>query len=373
MSIEITEVKDRADLKRWVEVPYTLYKNHPYQVPQLFMDELAYFDSARNPAFEVCETRFFLAADGGKPLGRVCAIINSLETEKLGRKRGRFGWFECVDNQKTANLLLDSVKTWLSAEQCVEMTGPHGFTDLDPEGLLVEGFDRIPTISGSYNYPYYRDLLEGYGLDKDVDYVEYRCEIPDEFPLFERLRKRYSGKNAYRIVTCRSRRELRSHIGKMWGLMEEAFADLYGVTPLTGKQKDFYAKKYFGFLDPEFVKLTYNPAGEMVGFFIGIPNMSRGFKKAGGRLFPFGLLNILRDYRRPETVDFLLAGVKPGESTAVITAVTFIDMYDTLRKRGVKFMETNRELEENTSVNGIWLKFPTDYFRRSRIFRTPLS
>jgi hypothetical protein len=253
------------------------------------------------------------------------------------------------------------------------MTGPHGFTDLDVEGLLVEGFERMPTISGSYNFPYYRELLEGYGLEKDVDYVEYRCEIPDEFPLFERLRKRYAGKGAYRVVTCKSRRELRSHIDEMWELMEEAFGDLYGVTPLTRKQKDFYAKKYFGFLDPEFVKLTFTPAGHMVGFFVGIPNMSRGFRKAGGRLFPFGLLNILRDYRRPETVDFLLAGVKPGESTAVITAVTFIDMYDTLRKRGVRYMETNRELEENTSVNGIWLKFKTDYTRRSRIFRMPLS
>ena len=373
MSILVQEVNNRSDMKKWVGYPYSLYKDHPYQVPQLLMDELAYFDSARNPAFEVSQARFFLARDGDRILGRVCGIINSLETEKLGRKRGRFGWFECVNDQAVANLLLDSVKAWLSAEQCVEMTGPHGFTDLDVEGLLIEGFEKLPTISGSYNFPYYRELMEGYGLEKDVDYVEYRCEIPDEFPLFERLRKRYSGSDDYRVVTCRNRRELRSHVPEMWELMEEAFADLYGVTPLNRKQKDFYAKKYFGFLDPDFVKLTFKPSGEMVGFFIGIPNMSRGFRKAGGRLLPFGLLNILRDYRRPETVDFLLAGVKPGESTAVITAITFIEMYDTLRKRGVRFMETNRELEENTSVNGIWLKFRTDYVRRSRIFRTSLS
>lgn len=372
MNARILEVNDRTDLKRWVRFPYTHYRGDKYYIPQLIADELAYFDEKRNPAFETAQVKLFLVTDEENTLGRVCGIVNQLEADKIGYKRGRFGWFESVDDQNIANSLLDAVKHWLSTQGCIEMTGPHGFTDLDVEGLLIEGFDHLPTISGSYNYPYYDKLFANYGLSKEVDYVEYRCKIPQEFPLFERLRKRYAGNDRYRVVTCRSRKELLTHIDSLWKLLEQAFEPLYGVVPLSKKQTDFYTKKYFGFLDPDFVKLTYTREAELVGFFIGIPNLSRGFHRAGGRLFPFGFLHILKDYRWPKTVDFLLAGVKPGEASAVLTAITFIDMYDTLRKRDVQYMETNRELEGNTTVNRIWLNFDKVYYRRSRIYKLTL-
>jgi hypothetical protein len=252
------------------------------------------------------------------------------------------------------------------------VSGPQGFGDLDPEGVLVEGFERLPTISGSYNYPYYRELLEGYGLRGAVDYVEYRCRVPGDSALIERLRRRYGGTDRYRMITCKSRRELLAHAGQLWTLIEEAFAPLYGVVPLTPRQTEFYTRKYLGFLDPDFVKLPFSSEGELVGFFVGMPNLSRAFRQAGGRLLPFGLLPILRDYRWPETVDFLLAGVKPGEPSGLITAIALVDMVDTLRRRRVRFMETNRELEANTTVNRIWLNFERDYFRRSRVYRMDL-
>lgn len=373
MSIEIREVATRSDLKQWVTVPYSLYKGHQYQVPQIFMDELSYFDRRRNPSFEVVEVKQFLATREGMAVGRVCATINSLEAQKLGWKRGRFGWFESVDDQDVAKALLDAAGHWLQREGCVEMAGPYGFTDLDPEGLLVEGFDRLPTISGSYNFPYYERLLETYGLEKDADYVEYRLELPEDSSLFDRLKKRYSGNEAYRVVTFETRKELLSHTDALWTLLQEAFEPLHGVVPLTKKQTDYYTKKYFSFLDPDFVKLTFTRDGELVGFFLGIPNLSRAFKKASGHLFPTGFYHILKDYRRPQTVDFLLAGVKPGEPSGPITAMMAIEMYGSLRKRGVRYMETNRELEDNKSVNQIWLKFKIEYFRRSRIYKMALG
>ncbi|MDT8396110.1 MAG: hypothetical protein RRA32_06675 [bacterium] len=366
------QVANRADLKRWVKLPCGLYEGDPYHVPQLFSDELAYFDRRKNPAFEISDVRLLLAVDNQRPLGRVCGIVNSLESAKLGFKRGRFGWFECVDDQRVADLLLDSLKDWFREAGCAEMSGPQGFTDLDVEGLLVEGFDHLPTISGSYNHPYYQKLIENYGFEKDADYVEFRSRIPRESSLLERFRRRYAGNEDYKVVTCKNRKELLSHADAFWDLLETCFEPLYGVTPLSRKQTDFYTKKYFGFLDPKYVKLTFSRQGELVGFFIGMPNLSRSFKRANGRLLPFGLLHILREYRKPETMDFLLAGVKPGEPSGLIIAISAIEMYDTLRRRGIRYMETNRELEENTTVTGIWSKFERVWFRRSRVYRLDL-
>jgi hypothetical protein len=174
-------------------------------------------------------------------------------------------------------------------------------------------------------------------------------------------------------VTFGTRKELLSHSDALWAVLQEAFEPLHGVVPLTKKQTDYYTKKYFGFLDPEFVKLTFSREGQLVGFFLGIPNLSRAFRKANGHLFPTGFFHILRDYRSPETVDFVLAGVKPGEPSGPITAMMAIEMYGSLRKRRVRFMETNRELEQNKTVHQIWLKFKRDYFRRSRIYKMALG
>ena len=372
MSIDVHQVASRGELKSWIELPYRLYRGHPYQVPQIFSDELAYFDQRKNPAFEVSDVRLFLASDAGQVVGRVCCIVNTLETAKLGYKRGRFGWFECADDRRVAERLLDTAADWFRSEGCTEMTGPQGFTDLDPEGLLIEGFDHLPTISGSYNFPYYQRLLEDYGLEKAVDYIEFRSLVPQDSALFERMRRRFARDESYRVVTCDSRKEMLSHVGAVWEVLEAAFADLYGVMPLTEKQKDFYTKKYFGFLDPDFVKLTFSKQGELVGFIIAIPNLSSALRRARGRLLPLGFLHLLREYRRPTAVDFLLAGVKPGEPSGLIFGLNAIAMYDTLNQRGVRYMETNRELENNTTITGIWSKFERVFSRRSRVYRLAL-
>jgi hypothetical protein len=372
MSIDVRQVASRGELKSWVELPYRLYRDHPYHVPQIISDELAYFDRRKNPAFEVSDVRLFLASDAGQVVGRLCCIVSTLETAKLGYKRGRFGWFECTDDPAVAERLLDSAADWFRSEGCTEMTGPQGFTDLDPEGLLIEGFDHLPTISGSYNHPYYQRLFEDYGLEKAVDYIEFRSLVPQDSVLFERMRKRLARDDNYRVVTCISRKEMLSHAGAVWEVLEAAFAHLYGVMPLTEKQKDFYTKKYFGFLDPEFVKLTFSKQGELVGFIIAIPNLSDGFRRARGRLLPLGFLHLLREYRKPTAVDFLLTGVKPGEPSGLVFGLNAVAMYDTLNQRGVRYMETNRELENNTTITGIWNKFERVFSRRSRVYRLAL-
>jgi hypothetical protein len=373
MSLRVVAVENRRQLRDWVTLPYQLYRDTPNFVPQLRREQLTTFDARRNPAFRTAQVRLLLAERDGEIVGRVCALVNALETEKLGHLRGRFGWFECVEDQEVAGALLDAVQAWLRAQGCVEMTGPHGFTDLDPEGLLVEGFDALPTISGSFNFPYYQQLLENYGLTKDADYIEFRIGVPDRVPLFERLRKRVSKQTDYRVHTCRSRKELMGYVPALWEVLEESFEPLYGVVPLTAQQRDYYTEAYFGFLDPDFVKLVFNQAGDMVGFFLAMPSLSQAFQRARGRLFPLGFWHLLRAFQRPQTVDFLLAGVRPGESTAIMAPLGLIAMFDTLRERGVRYIETNHELEENTSVNQVWSKLGKINQRRSRVYRLTLD
>lgn len=369
MSIRIQDIERHSDLKRWVRFVYDHYRGHPFKVPQLYFDELSYFDHRRNPNFEVCRAKLWLAFDGDRAVGRICAIFNPLEAEKLGYRRGRFGWFESVDDQRVADRLLGRAREWLAEQGCSEFGGPYGFTDLDPEGLLVDGFDAVPSLSGSYNYPYYPVLLERAGLEKEVDYLEFRCRVPDRSPLFDRMRKRFEDPQDYRVVTCRSRKELIGYAPQLWAVLQEAFAPLHGVVPLTERQTDYYTKKYLAFLDPDFVKLTFDSTGMLVGFFIGIPNLSQSFRRAGGHLLPTGFWHILKEYRNPETVEFLLVAAKPGCPTAQLSGLTFLEMYDSLRRRGVSYMEANRQLEGNTTVNGIWRKFETVNQRRTRIYR----
>jgi hypothetical protein len=372
MSIAILEVSKRSDLKRWVKFPLSLFAGNKYYVPPLIGDEIAYFNRKKNPAFQVCKVRLFLALDGNRVVGRICGIINSLEEQKLGYKRGRFGWFDSIDSHEVATMLFDTVKNWLVDEQCVEMTGPHGFNDLDMEGMLIEGFDELPTIAGNYACPYYKALAEQYGFEKDVDYVEKRCRIPRQVPIFERMRKRYGGNTDFNVITCSNKKELLVHVDAMWELLETAFEPLYGVVPLTNDQTKFYTRKYFASLDPDFVKFTYAKDGQMVAFMIAMPNLSTAFRKAGGRLFPTGILHILKAFRKPKILDSLIGAIRPGTSAAAIRAMTWIDMYDTMIRRNIEIVESNHQLEDNTKAD-LFSRYEVIHQRRARVYRLALS
>ncbi|MDT8369163.1 MAG: hypothetical protein RQ745_08135 [Longimicrobiales bacterium] len=370
--VRVVEARTRRERKAWVRFVFDHYRDHPRAVPQLLHDEIAYFDPKRNPAWEVCEIRLLLALDGDRPVGRVAAILNHRETERVGHRVGRFGWFETIDDPGVAHALLDTAKEWLDELGCMEFIGPYGFTDLDPSGILIEGHDQIPTVAGSYHPPYYPKLLEEYGFEKLVDYLEFRMDISEPVPFLERLRDR-AGIDGYRVVSPSSRGELKRRAPDFWDLLEREYAHLTGVVPLTPEQTEFYTRKYLSFLDPRFVKLGFDEEDTLVGFFVGMPNLSRAFRKTGGRLLPFGFWHILRAYRRPDTVDLLLAAVSSDAPTDRFTLWGFIEIVDAMRARGVRYLEANRQLETNTRVHRLWRKFNVIGERRTRIYRMPLG
>jgi hypothetical protein len=377
MEITVIEVHGTSDLKRWVELPNALYRDDANYIPQILREERAFFSPAKNPSFKISKTKLLLARSGERVVGRVCGIIHSLETGKLGYMRGRFGWFESVEDPDVAAALMGYLEKWFIAEGCREMTGPHGFGDLDPEGMLVEGFDALPTIAGSYNKPFYPVMIEALGFQKDVDYIETRFDFPLEMPsLFQMFAKKVmpaAEAEGYRLLEGLTKKGIKEYSGQFWDLLEASFEHLYGVTPLTDDQKAFYEKKYFGFIDPRFMQLVVDGSGRLQGFFLGLPSLSRSFQRMGGRLYPFGFFHILRGFKHFDTVDFYFAGVHPQADVKRVLPMMALGMWRALKAANVRYVETNRELETNTTVVNIWSRFTVVNRRRTRVFRKSLK
>jgi hypothetical protein len=377
MEITVIEVHGTSDLKRWVELPNALYRDDANYIPQILREERDFFSPAKNPSFKISKTKLLLARSGERVVGRICGIIHSLETRKLGYMRGRFGWFESVEDPDVATALMGYLEKWFIAEGCQEMTGPHGFGDLDPEGMLVEGFDALPTIAGSYNKPFYPVMIEAFGFKKDVDYIETRFEFPMEMPsLFQMFAKKVlpaAEAEGYRLLEGLTKKGIKEYSGQFWDLLEASFEHLYGVTPLTDDQKAFYEKKYFGFIDPRFMQLVVDGSGRLQGFFLGLPSLSRSFQRMGGRLYPFGFFHILRGFKHFDTVDFYFAGVHPQADVKRILPMMALGMWRALKAANVRYVETNRELETNTTVVNIWSRFGVVNRRRTRVFRKSLK
>jgi len=377
MEITVIEVHGTSDLKRWVELPNALYRDDANYIPQILREERDFFSPAKNPSFKISKTKLLLARSGERVVGRICGIIHSLETRKLGYMRGRFGWFESVEDPDVATALMGYLEKWFIAEGCQEMTGPHGFGDLDPEGMLVEGFDALPTIAGSYNKPFYPVMIEAFGFKKDVDYIETRFEFPMEMPsLFQMFAKKVlpaAEAEGYRLLEGLTKKGIKEYSGQFWDLLEASFEHLYGVTPLTDDQKAFYEKKYFGFIDPRFMQLVVDGSGRLQGFFLGLPSLSRSFQRMGGRLYPFGFFHILRGFKHFDTVDFYFAGVHPQADVKRILPMMALGMWRALKAANVRYVETNREHETNTTVVNIWSRFGVVNRRRTRVFRKSLK
>lgn len=377
MTICISAVENRSDLKQWVRFPFDLYRDDPNYVPQLIREDLDFFSPEKNPSFKVAEVKLLLARREGAVVGRVFGAVHRLETQKLGFKRGRFGWFESVEDPEVAAALLRELEKWFLREGCHEMTGPHGFSDMDPEGMLVEGFEALPTIAGSYNKPYYPGWLENFGFKKEVDYIEQRVEVPRETPaLFKMMEKKVlpaAAAEGLRLVQGLTKKELQGYIAPFWEVLEAAFEKLYGVTPLTEEQKTYYTRKYFGYVDPRFMQMVVDRQDRLQGFFLGLPSLSRAFQKARGRLWPLGFYHILKGFRRFDTVDFYFAGVRPGANRQRILPLMILGMYQSTRAKSVRFIETNRELETNITIVNAWSRFNVVSKRRTRIFHKRLD
>lgn len=372
MSVEIRKVQTKKELKEFIHFANDLYKGDEYYAPSLISDDYNTFDPKKNGAFDFCQAQMFLAYKDGKIAGRVMAIINNRANETWKVKQVRYGWIDFINDEEVAKALLDAVAAWGKERGMTDIAGPLGFTDFDPEGMLVEGFERVATMIGIYNYPYYPQILEKLGYTKETDWMEYRITIPDELP--ERYYKYADiviAKNKLNVRKVTRRMINKENYGrKFFKLINETYYKLYGFSLLSDKQIDAYTKLYLGLLDTRMVSFIENEKGELVAAGVTMPDLTAALQKCGGKLFPFGWFHLLKAifWKPCDTLDMLLVGVREDYRGKGLNAVLVTDLYPRLKAMGFKYAETTAELETNDSIQAMWKYFEREQHKRRRVY-----
>lgn len=376
MSVTVKAIKPTwANLRKYVKFGIKLYKGNDFYVPPLVVDEIATLSPKKNPAFEHCEAQSFLAYRRGKIVGRITAIINHLVNEKTGKKEMRFGWLDYHYGEDIADALFKAVEDWGRERGCTSIVGPMGFSDMDHEGMLVEGFDEMGTMATIYNYPYYRDDMFRMGYVKDVDWVEYRMKVPDAIPekylrIADIVRRKYKLRN----IKFTSRKKIKEQYGQaLFELINEAYKDLYGYSQLSPKQIEYYINEYLGIIRLEDVSVVVDENDELVAVGISMPSLSKALRRARGRFLPLGWYHLLRAIRgHSDVVDLLLVAVKPEYQNKGVNALLFTDLIPGYIANGYKYAESNLELEGNERVQKQWEYFERRQHRRRRAWRKEL-
>lgn len=373
MSIIVEAVKPtKPALKKFVNFGIKLYKDNPCYVPPLVSDEVETLMPGKNPAYDYCRAQAFMAWRDSRPVGRIVAIVNDLVNSRTGQKQARFGFVDFIDDPEVADVLFGAAEGWAREQGMTEMIGPMGFTDMDHEGMLVEGFDEMGTMATIYNYPYYPEHLERMGYVKDVDWVEYRVTVPAEVPeKFQRIADIVKKKYNLRSVKFTSRRKIKEMYGQaLFDLINEAYDGLYGYSPLNQRQIEYYIDKYLGIVRLDCLSVIVDADDRLVALGLSMPSMSQALRKSKGKMLPFGWYHLLNGiYGRNDVVDLLLIAVRKEYLSKGVNAMIFADLIPIFNKEGFKEAESNIELEGNESVRQQWDYFPHRQHRRRRAFR----
>lgn len=372
MSVTIKTVTARKDMKTFVRFGNKLYKGNPYYVPSMPWDDLNTFDRNKNGAFEFSDAEFYLAYKDGNVVGRVAAIVNYKANEAWKVDQVRFGWIDFIDDIEVSKALLDAVVAFGKARGMKQIVGPLGFTDFDPEGMLVEGFDRVSTMALIYNHPYYPEHMKKLGYVKETGWVEYRITIPEQLPekhvkFAEIIKERYNLK-VRKLTKRQIRTENYGH--KLFELINETYCVLYGYSLLSPKQIDMYVDVYLSLVDMKMLSFIENQEGELIAAGITIPSLSAALQKCNGEIFPFGWWHLLKTmfWKKPETLDLLLIGVRPDYQNKGVNSLLFVDLFQNYRKLGFKYAETNANLETNAKVQAMWTPFERELHKRRWVF-----
>jgi hypothetical protein len=367
--VEIKEVLTKRDKRRFILFPYRLYKNNQFWVPPLVGDEKKTLNIEKNPAYEFCDVRLWLALKNGEPVGRIAGIINSRYIEVWKNRYARFGWMDFIDDVEVSSRLLNTVELWAISNKLDGIHGPLGFTDFDREGVLIKGFDELGTLADVYNYQYYSEHLEKAGYSKDVDWLEYEVKIPHRLP--ERAVKVSSlllKKNKFKVVDFKNRRQISRYAMEVFEVINKAYSGLYGFVPLTDRQISFYVNQYLGHVVPDYIKLVLDQHNRTAGIIIGMPSLSAALRKAKGKLFPFGFIHLLMALKNNRYVDLYLAAVRPDMKNSGASVLFITELIKTCIKNGVISMETSRQLEDNLLVQAPWKTVESRQHKKRRCY-----
>lgn len=377
-NIIVSSVKTKKEMRQFVRFNYELYKDCEYAVPDLLEDTLEILDSKSNPAFRFCEAEFFLARQDGRIVGRVAAIINHRANERWQRREVRFGWIDFIDEIEVSRALLDAVSAWGKQRGMDHVVGPLGFTDLDPEGMLTDGFDQLSTMHTIYNYAYYPQHMEQLGFSKETGWVERKVLIPREgheanSARYMRVAQMVSQRFGFRVRHFQSKSEIRrgGYIVKLLGVINKAYADLYGYSELDDMQMKWYADKFLTLIDRRFLSVVENAEGEIIGVGVCLTSLSRAVQKAKAKLFPFGWWHIAKEVwltKKHQVLDMLLVGILPEYQDKGANALFFADLIPNGIAFGYEWAESHPQLEDNNASQSQWKNLDCTIHKRRAAF-----
>ena len=373
MAVEIRKLEPtKKELLKFIHFPIdVLYNDSMCYVPDLVSDMLSTFLPSENPAYDFCESAFFMAYRDGKPVGRIAGIINSLVNQREQKQEGRFGFVDFIDDEEVVDALMRAVEQWAKEKGMTCLTGPLGFTDMDPEGCLIEGFDQLGTQATIYNYPYYPKHFERLGFVKDVDWVEFKVIVPEQIPeKMVKIGNIVQHRFNLHLVKMKSTKELVKKYGnEIFALINESYDSLFGYSPLSEKQVKHYINVYLPFLPLDHISLVADTNDKLVGVGISVPSLSRALIKSRGRMLPFGWYHMLKAIKHEgRIVDLLLIAVAPEYQSKGVNSLFFVDLIPAFNKRGYEWAETNIELENNENVQKQWQYFDIKQHKRRRAF-----
>ena len=370
MSINIKEVISKKDLKKWIEFPNSLYKDNEYYVPFLMSDEMETFTPDKNPAYAFCETKLFLAYKDNKIVGRIAGLINHAYNKKWDKNAIRFTRFDFIDDYEVSKALFDKVVAWGKEKGYTEIMGPIGFTDMDHEGMLIEGFEEFNLSITFYNHPYYIDHMERLGLQKDIDWFEYRINVPESLdPRFARISNRICEKNNYSVVTYNNRKVLYNDALEAFKIIDIAFSKLYGTVPLTPEVIKHAIDGYVPVVNLDYVCSIKDKDGNIIGFGVLVPSIAKALKKSNGKMLPFGVFRLLKALNgKNDTLEMFFVAVRPDYQAQGLPAILISTLAKKIIENGVKYCETGPMLETNTAVDSMWRHFEKRQHRRRRCY-----
>ncbi|PWL55913.1 MAG: hypothetical protein DBY36_00795 [Clostridiales bacterium] len=365
--VEIKVVGTKKELREFLSFPTRLYQNNPYAVPDLYREECDYFNPQKNPAYEYCETRLFLAYENGRVVGRVAAILNKKYNAKCGEARMRFSRFDVEENFEAAKALIEAVEDFARKKGMNIIHGPIGFSDLDKQGMLVEGFDLPDTSITLYNEPYYPQFLERLGYAKEADWIEFQLRPSDETTQrLERLSKKVRSMFGIRVLRTKKLSDIKPYVDDIFALINNAYGKLYGYTPLTKKMQQYYYDEYFSLLNFDYVCICVDRENKLAGFGLAFPSIAGALKKSNGRLFPFGFARVLHDLKHADVLELALIAVRSDLIGKGVNAVLVNHVNKSVLKNGVKRVETGPQLETNMEIQNQWKKICTDIKQHKR-------
>lgn len=375
MKIIVKEVTTKKELREFVHFPNELYKDNPYYVPQIESMDRDTLTPSKNHAFEVCEGKYWLAYDEqDKIVGRVAGIVNHRYNEKVGEKICRFGWIDFIDNRDVSEALMNTVETYAREKGMELVCGPMGFLEFDAAGVLVDGFDRLPTAYGKYNDPYYEYHLWSMGYRKDVDFVEYLIKVPDVIPeRYALAAKIVAEKFQLHEAPIQSRKDIDPYLDGVFRCLNSAYSKLHGFTELSPGQCEDLGKQFLSNINVDYLSIILDSNNQVVAFGVALPSLSKAMQKAKGRMFPFGWYHMLKALKKNDTIDLLLIAIDEHYQNKGVNAMIFNKFAKGIVKNGIKFIESTRELEDNTQVQNLWHYLEHDLVKRARTYIKPLK